>query len=199
MREPKPNPVTVERHDNPPESLRSIALPIVRTPAARPLIAIILSHQICGYLTHWHRGRTRPHTTPVCEACDDQCPWRWHGYVAVYNPRTRNQALLELTAASYRALDEWQKRHESLRAAKIKCERIGQRTNGRIIVTLDNPNPPVENLPPAPDVNAILLRMWELSSTKSIHHDPLRDSNPRIRPDRPPLQNGKALHPPITP
>jgi hypothetical protein len=148
---------------SPPDDHHKHSLPLIRTPATRPLTAIITTPDIIGCDTHFYGGHTVPCEAPDCTPCNEGVPSRWHGYLAVYNPHTQVHAILELTAAATEQLCTYHKQHQTLRGALIECRRWNQRPNGRVIVKAQTWSGAPSLLPDAPDVQAIMTTIWQLA------------------------------------
>lgn len=145
----------------PPEQLRA-AYRIMRTPTGGELQMLALSTQIHGHDCHYYQGRTRPHTAPTCEPCELGTPYRWQGYLAVMLTRTRDLALFEFTAASAAPLVEYFETNKTLRGVLIRASRVNQRPNGRVILSVTRGDLGLYSAPPAPDVEEILARIWQV-------------------------------------
>ena len=145
----------------PAEQLRA-AYRIIRTPTNGQLDMLILSDGIYGVDCHYYQGRTRPHTCPTCEPCDVGTPYRWQGYVAVMMTRLRDLALFEFTAASAAPLVEYQETNNTLRGVSLKASRVNSRPNGRVILQVTRGDLGLYSAPPAPDVEEILARIWQV-------------------------------------
>lgn len=141
---------------------------IQRTPAGNGIKGVILSPDIVGAYTHYYRGRTRPHTTPYCEACDNQTPVRWHGYFGLLG-KSGDVVIFEITATPVRVFDEYLRLHKTLIGALMVARRIGLRENARVHITLQRePDRPLITLPEPPDVRLFLSRLWDLKG-ESLH------------------------------
>lgn len=145
----------------PAEQLRA-AYRIIRTPTGGTLDMLVLSDAIYGVDCHYYQGRTRPHTQPTCEPCDIGVPYRWQGYLAVMMTRLRDLALFEFTAASAAPLVEYYETNKTLRGVQIKAARVNSRANGRVILQVTRGDLGLYAAPPAPDVNEILARIWQV-------------------------------------
>jgi len=146
----------------PPERTSPRPLQLIRTPVGRALTATITSERLLGCLTHWWGGRTSPCETPHCDACNHGSPTRWHGYLGLYDERTRGLALLELTDSCDDAIRDAIKLYGSLRGCRIKAYRAKASRNGRVILEIRAPAIDVAALPAAPDVPATLAMIWNL-------------------------------------
>ena len=145
----------------PAEQLRA-AYRIIRTPTGGELNMLCLSNQLHGHDCHSYPGRTRPHPAPTCEPCELGTPYRWQGYIAVMMTRTRDLALFEFTAASAAPLVEYFETNQTLRGVQIRASRVNQRPNGRVILAVTRGDLGLYSAPPAPDVEEILARIWQV-------------------------------------
>lgn len=146
----------------PPTDDRSFGLTLIRTPADRPLVAVITSDDLVGCNTHYWGGRTVPCQRPVCKPCADGIPFRWHGYVGVFSPTTGKHALLELTAQACDPIAQYVLAHGTTRGAKIECSRHGRKQNGRVWTAISEAKSIPANLPDAPNIPAILAVIWNM-------------------------------------
>jgi hypothetical protein len=160
----KPNPaaITIPTNTRPPEDLQRTSYRILRAPAQGELTGLCLSAEIHGVMTHYHLGRTRPHTEPCCQPCEEGQAPRWQGYLALLLTRSRDLCLLEFTAAPTAPLLEYVDHHGTLRGAQLTCYRMGNRSNGRVCIRVARGDLDMFAAPPAPDVPAILARIWQV-------------------------------------
>jgi hypothetical protein len=109
-----------------------------------------------------------PCETPDCQACADGVSWRWHAYVGLFNPKTLQHAIFELTAMPAQTLVEMETARQSLRGLLLEANRPGSRRNGRVYVTL-RPNDDLSIvLPPEPDLVTMLCRIWNVPKTAAL-------------------------------
>ena len=147
----------------------SIRYRIVRCGPKAPLRATILSTELVGCYTHYWHGRTLPCCPQSCPACDESQPRRWHGYLAITGKDQLDLEILEITAAASAAFAAYLDRFPTLRGAQLRLQRVGAKANGRLDSTLWPPTESTNSLPTEPDVEAILLAMWEASwATKGL-------------------------------
>ncbi len=148
--------------NRPPKDPRGTALPIIRTPAGRPLVAIVTSESLLGCATHWYKGRTVPCSAPSCDACLDGFSWRWHGYVGVFNFETHKHYILELTAQACDPLVAYQDHYGTLRGCLIEATRVPKKFNGRVTIRCKPGDLEKHKLPPAPNLENSLAVLWNL-------------------------------------
>lgn len=148
--------------NTPPSDQTSHAYDIVRCPAAGKLRAVITCPDLVGCPTHFYRGHTVPCQAPLCEACDEALPWRWHGYVTIFTAKTHFHQLLELTAPAVKPLLDFREEHATLRGAIIEVHRISPRPNGRVRIVCTKADMTVIQIPTPPDLRLILATLWNL-------------------------------------
>lgn len=145
-----------------PKDPRGPALPIVRTPAAKPLTAIITSLDLLGTYTHYYKGRTKPCERPDCEPCANGIPFRWHAYVAAIQPANDLHFLFELTASAAEPLIDYRDQHGTLRGCLFEASRWNRRPNGRILIRTKPADLTERRIPDAPDIQKCLAILWDL-------------------------------------
>jgi hypothetical protein len=152
----------------PPSDPRGHGLPLIRTPAAGCLRAIVTSETLIGTDTHFWGGHTMPCERPDCEACNHGIGYRWHGYLTALNPSDDLHFIFEMTAQAAVPFNEFQTKHGSLRTAHFQAYRWNRRKNGRVIIKLEHSATPSHALPPAPDLYKIMAVIWRLPPTNVI-------------------------------
>jgi hypothetical protein len=145
-----------------PEDIRGGSLPLVRTPAGKPVKAIVTSHALIGCHTHFFGGHTVPCDSPDCKACNEGIPSRWHGYVACYHFTSSLHFIFEMTVQAAIPLQEYFSQHKTLRGAQIEAYRWGKRANGRVVMKVEPGAVPPNLLPAAPDIPRIMALIWQL-------------------------------------
>jgi len=158
--------------NTPPPEASGVAMPIQRTPAARPLTAIITSDDLVGCNTHFWHGHTVPCDPPDCEPCKDCIPYRWHAYCAAYLPNTSLHFLFECTAAAAEQLVQYRRAYGTLRGCQFTAYRWRQSPNGRVIIRTQQSATPTDALPKAPDLKRVLAILWQLPEDNVTVGDP---------------------------
>ncbi len=190
--DPTPTPITIPSAARPADADLRTSYRIVRTPQIGELTGMIISHEIYGCETHYHRGRTRPHTEPICEACDEGLGKRWQGFLAILLTKTRDLALFEFTAAAAAPLVEYYEHNRGLEGAVIRAYRTTAKANARVVIRIERGDTDLFHCPPPPDVATLLARIWGVD--RLIQHEQHRaelarqnrDGNPQPGgPDRP--------------
>ena len=148
--------------NQPNEPTTETRMPIMRVLPGRPKSGIILSVGLTGAYTHFWRGRTTICTAPECDACDANRLPRWYGYLAVWSPSTKTQALFELTPAAAPDIIAHQEAYGTLRTARLTLQRANAKANSRVQAAIEPTTYATKDLPEPPNVRAILQRIWEL-------------------------------------
>lgn len=149
--------------DQPPETERRLAFRILRTPAAKPLVAIATAHELVGRMTHFAKNRTVP-----CEG-EDACPWcqeghsrRWHGYLAAVLTDSYEHFLFEFTATASDTFKNYLVVNDTMRGCKFRSHRPNARTNGRVVISCTRLDEMKLRLPDSPNVKKILCHIWNI-------------------------------------
>lgn len=133
---------------------------LVRVPPAGRIGGICLSSDLLCRDIHHYGGRSMPCVGAGCPACRDASRLEWKGWIAIYSHTTRTTKILELTKRAMLPLEEWYKEHRTLRGALVITARCGSKANGPLFSTV-SPGPIERDLlPRAPDLIALLGRMW---------------------------------------
>ena len=142
------------------------ALPIRRTPARKPLVAVVTSEDLVGTYTHFYHGRTMPCEAPDCEPCSKGQPYRWHAYFAAWEPDTALHFLFECTAQAAENFVQYRKAYGRLRRCKFQATRWRSAPNGRVLIRTKPDELQDRILPQAPDLVACLSVLWNLPSSE---------------------------------
>jgi hypothetical protein len=148
--------------NTPPANPRGVALPVKRVQPGKTTVTVATSDDLIGTKTHFFGGRTIPCETPVCKACLEGIPWRWHAYLGCYDPPTGDQWILELTAAATARLLEYRSAYGTLRGAKLKAHRANWAKNSRLVIEATPADLARITLPPAPNLKRCLAILWNL-------------------------------------
>lgn len=180
-----------------PEDPRGPALPIRRTPARRPLVAIVTSEDLIGTMTHYWKGRTMPCDAPDCDACHHGQPYRWHAYFSAWEPATALHFLMEVTAQAAEHFTSYRDAHGGLRGCKFQATRWRQNPNGRVLIVCKPADIVETPIPKAPDLIAVLSVLWNLpSSTMDASRRSPEENMPSLAVD--PLDNSQSRRIPKT-
>ena len=162
-----------------PDDPRGQGLPLVRTPAARSLTAIVTSADLIGCDTHYWGGHTIPCTKPQCEACEAGIAYRWHGYLSAYNPLDQLHFVFEMTAQAAKTFAEYRAEHGTLRCCQFEAYRWKHVRNGRVIIKCERSAIQSAALPRAPDITRVMAIVWRLP-IPNVNPDGLRSGRPHI-------------------
>lgn len=160
----------------PPADQRQQSMPLVRTPAGKPLTAIVTCQDLIGCSTHYWGGHTVPCEDAECEPCAKGIPSRWHGYLSCLNAETRQHFLFEVTAHASIAFLSYRDTYASLRGCMFQARRATYSANSRVTITTKPADLEKWVLPTEPDILRILATIWSL---------PLAQLTPPRRPDQP--------------
>ena len=149
-----------------PENPRGPALPIRRTPAYKPLDAIVTSSDIIGCYTHFWHGSTMPCEADHCQACQDGLPYRWHAYLTAIDYNTGLHFIFECTAMSAEAFTQYRDQHATIRGCLFRARRWNNRPNGRILIQTKMADLTNRSLPHAPDLKKCLAILWNLPAAQ---------------------------------
>lgn len=184
-------------HD-PPELGDHQKFELRRTPCNGRLQGIVTSTRLIGCPTHFWRGRTVPCEDPKCPACEEGCPWRWHGFLAIWDPKTGAHYILELTAPPAETVGKYYAAHGTIRGALILAQRNSTRPNARVLLKMKPAEIQNLKLPTAPDLTAVLCHIWNVAiartvkSNRTIPHQRLNVANEApLNTEQPTAQNGE--------
>lgn len=171
-----------------PAQPRGPALPIRRTPANKPLTAIVTSPDLIGCYTHFYQGSTIPHAEDNCEACLNGQPYRWHAYMSAVDNYTNLHFIFECTAISAEFFTVYRSKHATLRGCLFQAKRWNSKPNGRILIQTKPADLSERQIPPAPDLIKAMAILWSLphpelstptrnpeKKMKQINHKPIPD------------------------
>lgn len=175
----------VHWNPEPRADLHAGTLRVIRVPGERPVRGVVTSEIWAGCDTHFANGRTVPCEQPSCSLCSNGTPPRWHAYLALILHPTREHVLLELPLSAFPSLKTYLGDYQTIRAASLTAYRPSKRPNGRVLTSLDHSGQPPGSLPAAPDVKAILLRMWH-DVGRSQEQPRQRKHRNQNNPDSPP-------------
>jgi len=145
-----------------PTDPRGQGLPLLRTPAGRTLTAVVTSTDLIGCNTHFWGGHTMPCEAPECEACQAGVAYRWHGYLAAFNPADQLHFIFEMTAQAAQTFINYRNEHKTIRCCQFQAYRWQQKRNGRVILKCEPSAIVPSALPRAPDLGKIMAIIWRL-------------------------------------
>lgn len=167
----------------PPAKSRGQGLPLLRTPAASQLRALITSDHLIGTDTHFWGGHTVPCERPECDACANGVEFRWHGYLAAFNPLDQLHFIFEMTDQAANVFNDYFKEHGTLRCCQFEAYRWKHRKNGRVIIKCERSAVSPAALPPAPDLENLMAIIWRLPAGH-VKSDGLRSGRPNLAVSR---------------
>lgn len=173
-----------------PENSKGNALPIRRTPAGKPMEAIVTSFDLIGCFTHFWKGSTHPCQGEKCEACAEGQPYRWHAYMTAVDFFTNLHMIFECTAISAEFFTAFRERYASLRGCHFKATRWNSRPNGRILITTRMANLDERTLPEPPDLKKAMAILWSLPADDV--QTPYFDRQTKMPIISPPQKNGST-------
>lgn len=155
--------------DRPDPTAHPYALRIIRTPAEKPIVAVVTSLEIIGCRTHFVNNRTVPCEGQThCHWCHQGHSWRWHGYLACILTESLEHALFEFTATASDTFRNYQLVHGDIRGCKFHAQRPCKRHNGRVVISTKSIDLQRWNLPDPPNVKAILCHIWNVQNTNAV-------------------------------
>lgn len=162
--------------DNPPDEPRGPALPIRRTPAGRPLVAIVTSENLIGCYTHFYKGKTVPCEGTDCPAHQEGIPYRWHSYLSAVDQKDGLHIIFECTAQATESFTVYRDHHNTVRGCLFEAQRLNGRINGRVIIRCRPADLTSHRLPHGPDLTQCMAIIWSLpiNSIETEGQDPQR-------------------------
>lgn len=149
--------------NEPPPEARRPGIRLVRTPAGRPIVAVITSDDVVGTPTHFYKHRTLPCEGVDCEACRAGYPWRWHGYISCVDESTHEHVLFEFTAKASDYFKAYKKQHGTLRGCLFHAARAGQRYNAPVIIRCRPADLAGRSLPQQLNIPPLLCHIWNVA------------------------------------
>lgn len=137
---------------------------IKRSPPDGVLKLVILSRDIFGIRTHFHRGRTGPCLTDGCEGCKAGHLSRWKGYLLAIDHTNGQRLVFEFTPPCATTLDEAYKKFGTMRGLQVVASRAGKRANAKVQVHVKGITVLGPEAEPDHDVWPILGHIWGLTS-----------------------------------
>lgn len=176
----------------PPSDPRGAALPLVRTPSGRGLVAIVTSEDLIGCPTHFWGGRTVPCEAADCKPCSEGLPWRWHAWLSAWSPNDHRAFIFESTARVAEIFVAYRTTHGTLRGCKFRAQRRTTSPNSRVYLECQPADLQGIRLPEAPDLIKCLSIIWNIR-TPEVDVQGILRSVPRVVVDQ--KGNGELIHP----
>lgn len=146
--------------DGPPEDQLVGAPRIRRAPPKGALVGYITCERQRGSYTHHFQNRTQPHEKTDCHMCAAGSRLEWHGYLSCYDPKTREEYVIEVTPAPGKVCKSWFRREGPLRGLKFKLFRTVEKSNGRVMIQFEPRSHSDVVLPEPIDLRKYLERLW---------------------------------------
>lgn len=154
--------------NQPPTDKDAHAHRIIRTPATKPLIAIITCTDLLGCATHFVSNRTVPcEGQGECSHCEAGHSWRWHGYVSAVNVNTHEHFIFEMTAQAADTFRNYAQAHATLRGCMFQATRPSGRPNGRVVIACKPTDEQRYRIPQPLNVRRILCHIWNVQYTET--------------------------------
>ena len=135
---------------------------VIRANPEHPTPLTIVSTDLFGVRTHYHRGRTGPCLRTGCEACQEGKLSRWHGYLFAVRSANSERVILEYTPPAVVALEAAFKEYGKLRGLNIIASRTSNRNNAKVTVAVKGMSPNAHKLPREPLMWPTLCKIWGL-------------------------------------
>ena len=145
-----------------PTERKHMGFDLKRTPADKPLQAIVTAEAMTVTNTHYWGGRTVPCEMPDCEACNASVPYRTHVYVSAFDPKTHVHLIFECTEHAARAFAEYITANSTLRGCYFSAARPKGTKNGQVVITTRPADLTRVSLPSPPDLVQALSVIWRL-------------------------------------
>lgn len=176
----------IDWKDNPPAESRPAPYELRRV-GLDPTTGFATGDTPLGVMVHFYKGRTRPCVgTQACEACENGNEARWKGYLTLFDPRSREHWIQEYTAQAHEGIKLGIVAHGSLRGHEICFRRQRRKPNSPMIAEVWIKTIDLRTLPSAPDVKAILRKIWDIPEPEEP--DPPTTEEPNATHER----NGHA-------
>jgi len=140
---------------------------VVQLGAGEMLDGVILSHAIWGVGTHWNdragkHGRSERCTRDKgeCSACNGALPYRWKGYVYVFDLIRKRTCFVELTPNVAEQIELRAPANETLRGKRLVLHRGDGGKKTRIRVDVADYRGDLSTLPEDRDPETILETLW---------------------------------------
>lgn len=162
-----------------------------RTPASRPLQAVITCESLLVCDTHYWHGRTAPCERTVnedgktvddtaCPACREKQGWRTHAYVSCFDYKTREHFIFECTSNAAKPLQDYYDACGTLRGCILYAARPKGAANSKVVIQTNTANLAKNPLPNPPDIARALCVIWRLPADTLLPQD---EYTPDLRTD----------------
>lgn len=164
----------------PPDDARPLGLRVARAPTSGHVDYAILSERLIGCWTHFYLGRTQPCVEGGCHMCSPKAPRRWYGWLAGFDVARRDKVIVEVPPGVALQLKAYREHVGNLRGHVVRLSRRNKKENGPVVGQFTSGKFAAEFLPPAPDVIAVLMRMWRITKLEQLGN---LDEGLKIHPD----------------
>lgn len=170
---------------------------LVRIKANQRFAAAIISTDILGAKTHYHKSRTVLCTAPVCDACAQMEKPRWYGFLGIWTGVGKPAMLFEFPEGAYDTVAAYREAHGTLRGAKITGERLRNRPNGKVLLTIVPGKYDLNKFPPEFDVKSALCKIWNIHDTTEEQRDrmELREMERKMRREEANIETASPTDP----
>lgn len=151
--------------DGPPPEKNLPHLPLVRVPGKTPLAGAITCSKIVQVYTHFLNRRTQPCMTEDCPGCAGNLAKRYEAYCSIWTTTPGRHIIVALTPEASIQIKHQCQNWEAMRGVYLKLERPSKRPNGRVTAEIDHNIATLHLIPPAPDLEAHLLKIWGLDQS----------------------------------
>jgi hypothetical protein len=150
-----------------PSKAKHMGFDLLRTPADKPLQAVITVEQMIVTETHYWGGRTVPHEPENCPACAQIVPKRVHCYVSAMDIKTHDHFIFECTAHAGVAFEDYHKTYGSLRGCHFFASRPKGAKNSKVVVQTRPADLTKLTLPDPPNLIKALCTIWRVPCSAS--------------------------------
>lgn len=179
---PDENLVRIERM--PTDGDSGAGWDIIRAAADHQLALTVVSTDLFGIRTHYHRGRTGPCLKAGCEACEEGKLSRWHGYLFAVRSSNSERVIFEFTPPCASTFDAAFREYGKLRGLNVIVSRTSNRANAKVVVVIKGPSPNAHKLPREPLMWPTLSKIWGLRSESFPEFEDFSN-----HPEEPPQEN----------
>lgn len=111
---------------------------------------------------HWIGRRTLPCLEENCRACLQQVPKKYEGYLSLVWIHNRKHEIVRMTRDAMLILKSQLLQQDSLRGHVVQLVRKGNKSNGRVIPSVEPLEIEQARLPKSPNLEAHLAKIWRV-------------------------------------
>lgn len=159
----------IDAHEPCPPHRPAYLPPVTWARTGSAVRGIILAESILALWRHWAEG-----TSPLCTRkwggcpyCERYCPSTWCVYLPIIRLPDAKRRVLVIPEAAYQCCELVQKHEGRLRGWGIVAQRMGERPNSPVNVTLS----PTRNPPPLPqgfNPGPSLCKLWSIDPESPV-------------------------------